>query len=255
MNINWIGLKTLIAREAGRQFRVMIQTLITPWISALLYIFIFGRVVGQRIDLIAGVQYIDFVLPGILMMNIIMASFAQSSNSLYFQRFARHIEEILVAPLSYMEMIVGIVVGSVARALVVGAGIYVIAAFFSAANFAHMGLFFFYVISVSILFSLIGILIGLWANGFEQLSILNTFVIMPLSFLGGMFNSIHMLSPTFQTIVRFNPIFYLIDGVRYSMIGVQEANATVGFVVIVGSIGLLGFLVWHLFKRGWRLRA
>jgi len=253
--MNTIGLWILIKREMGRFSRVALQTLITPWVSAVLYIFVFGRIVGSRIDTIGGVAYIEFVLPGILMMNIIMAAFSQTAFSLYFQRFARHIEEVLVAPFAYWEMILGTTIGGVARAVVVGIGIYGIAIFFGAANFAHMGLFIFYALSVAILFSFIGLLIGLWAQGFEQLNIFNTFIIMPLSFLGGMFNSITMLPPWLQAFTKFNPFFYFIDGIRYSMIGVREANGTVGIAVILASLVVLGVLAWYLFRIGYRLRA
>lgn len=255
MQINWIGLKTFIMRDVQRSFRVVGQTLITPWLSALLYIFVFGRIIGSRIGLLGGVSYIDFVLPGILMMNLIMSSFSQVTFSLYFMRFARHIEEILIAPLSYGEMITGFILGGVVRAILVGAGIYVLAVLFSAANFAHAGLFFFYAISVSILFSLLGILVGLWADSFEQLNVLNTFVIMPLSYVGGIFNSISMFPPWLQTFTKFNPFFYFIDGIRYSMIGIREANAMVGVAVILISNAILALLVWRLFQKGWRLRA
>jgi|SRR3989344_2942763 len=253
--MNIIGLWTFVRRELGRFSRVAVQTLITPWISALLYIFVFGRIVGSRIDTIEGVEYIDFVLPGILMMNIIMGAFMQTSFSLYFQRFARHIEEVLIAPLAYWEMIIGHIMGGVLRAIVVGAGIYIIAILFSAASFIHVGLFIFYALSVAVLFSLIGLLVGLWAQNFEQLNVLNTFVIMPLSFLGGMFNSIGMLPLFLQKFVLFNPFFYFIDGIRYAMIGVREANTGMGIFVIVGSLLVLGGLLWHLFRVGYHLRV
>jgi len=252
--MNWIGLRTFIRRESQRFLRVPIQTLITPWISAILYIFIFGFVVGSRIDAIAGIRYIDFVLPGILMMNLLQASFSQTSSSLYFQRFARHIEEILTAPLSYLEMITGYVIGGVIRGFIVGLGIFGIAVLFNAANLEHIGALLFYVGSVSVLFSLIGLLVGLWAEQFEHLNVLNVFVIMPLSFLGGVFNSITMLPEQVQVLVRFNPFFYFIDGMRYSMTGISESNLTIGLVVILGSIAILGLLVGHLFQKGWKLR-
>lgn len=254
MNINWIGLQSLIEREIRRTFRVVTQTLISPWISALLYIFIFGYVIGGRIDLIAGVSYIDFVLPGILMMNVIGSSFGQSSSAMYFMRFTRSIEEILVAPLSYLEMIIGMVTATIIRAVFVGLGILVIAVLFSAASFSNIPLFIFYIVSVSIVFSLLGMLVGLWSKGFEQLNILGTFIITPLSFLGGIFYSIEMLPETAQTFTRLNPFFYFIDGIRYSMLGIKESNQAVGLVVIVSLIFLLGLLVLTLFRRGWRIR-
>ena len=251
---NWIGLYTFIRRETERTFRVAVQTLITPWISALLYIFIFGYIVGKRIDSIAGVSYIDFVLPGILMMSVISSAFAHSSSSLYFARFIRNIEEILVAPLSHLEMIIGFMTGAIIRGVIVGVGVFCIAVFFSAANVAHFPLFLFYLIGVSTVFSLLGILVGLWANGFEQLNVLNTFVIMPFSFLGGVFYSVTMLPEKFQFIAHINPFFYFIDGIRYSMIGIRESNHIAGYVLILGLILLLSSLVGYLFKKGWRLR-
>lgn len=252
--MNSIGLQTFVSREVGRFIRVSIQTLVSPWINAVLYIFIFGFVVGSRIDLISGVTYIDFVLPGILMLNIISAAFSQSSSSLYFQRFAKHIEEILVAPLSHLEMIIGYIVGAVARAVVVGLGIYILAIIFGAASVAHFFLLLFYVVSVSVIFAFLGLLVGLWSNNFEQLSILNTFIIMPLTFLGGVFNSIFMLPERVQVILRFNPFFYFVDGLRFSMVGVQEANPWIGLAIIFVLIFGLGSLVWYLFKIGWRIR-
>lgn len=252
---NWIGLQTIVRREIERFLRVAGQTLVTPWISALLYIFVFGEVVGQRIDEIGGVSYLDFVLPGVLMMNVIGAAFGQSSSSIYFARFARHIEELLVSPLSYFEMIIGFIAGVVARALVVGLGIYVIAIFFSAATIQHFGLFLFYLIFVSIVFGFLGIIVGLWAKGFEQLGILGTFVITPLSFVGGVFNTIDMLPPALQTLARWNPFFYFIDGIRYSMIGVQEANPATGVIVIIVLTIVLGVLTEYLFRKGYGLRT
>ncbi len=253
--MNIIGLRTFIEREIQRSFRVYIQTLLSPWINALLYILIFGVVVGSRIDLIAGVTYIDFVLPGILMLNLIGSSFAQTSSSLYFQRFAKHIEEILVAPLSHFEMITGYVIGGVARGVIVGVGVYVIALIFSAATITHLGLFLLYTIAVAIIFSLLGLLVALWAQNFEQLSVLNVFIITPLTFLGGVFNSITMLPERVQIFVKFNPFFYFVDGLRYAMVGIREGSAIIGWFVIIGLILVFGGLVWRLFSIGWRLRT
>lgn len=253
--MNIIGLQTFIEREIQRSFRVYIQTLLSPWINALLYILIFGVVVGSKIDLIAGVTYIDFVLPGILMLNLIGSSFAQTSSSLYFQRFAKHIEEILVAPLSHFEMIVGYVLGGVARGVIVGLGVYAIALIFSAATITHLGLFLLYTIAVSVIFSLLGLLVALWAENFEQLSVLSVFVITPLTFLGGVFNSVTMLPEKIQVFVKFNPFFYFVDGLRYAMVGIREGSALIGWLVIVGLILVCGGLVWRLFSIGWRLRT
>lgn len=252
--INWIGLQTFVSREVRRMFRVWIQTLVAPWTSALLYILVFGRIVGARITLIHDVPYIDFVLPGLVMMNLITAAFMHTSSSVYFMRFVRNIEEILVAPLSYAEMIVGFMAGGVARAIVVGVGIYLMAIVFTTATIAHVWLLLFYVISISIVFSLLGMLVGLWAKNFEQLSLPAVFLITPLTFLGGVFNSIDMLPARLKWITFSNPFFYFVDGLRYAMIGIRESNAAVGYALIfVLAVGL-GYLVWYLFKTGWRIR-
>ena len=253
--MNWIGLKSFILREMYRMFRVAIQTLFTPWISAILFIYIFGEVVGKNILPIEGVSYIMFVLPGILMMNVLTSAFSHTSSSLYFHRFMRQIEEMLVAPLSHFEMILGYVVGGVVRGIIVGVGILLVGLFFGATEIQHIGLFLLYVISVSVVFSLIGILVGLWAEGFEQFNMIAVFVITPLSFLGGVFNSVKMLPDSMQTFVMFNPFFYFIDGIRYSMVGISESNLLVGVVMIIGLIVLLWSIVAYLFKIGWRLRS
>ena len=252
---NWIGLETIIRREIERFLRVFTQTLVTPWISALLYIFVFGKVVGQRIDTIAGVSYIDFVLPGIIMMSVLNSAFGQSSSSIYFARFARHIEELLVSPLSYLEMIIGFVFGAVVRSLVVGIGVYIIAILFTAATPANWVLFLFYVVAVSIIFALLGIIVGLWAKGFEQLNILGTFVITPLTFLGGVFNPASMLPEHLRFLATWNPIFYFVDGIRGAMVGIQEANSSVGYVIIATSVLALTLLTEHLFRTGYGLRT
>lgn len=253
--MNAIGLYTFIRQELGRVRRVWIQTLITPWISALLYILVFGEIVGRRIGAIAGVSYIDFVIPGLLMMNVMQSAFGQTSSSLYFQRFAKHIEEVLTAPLSYLEMVFGYVIAGVIRGILVGAGVYIIALFFTITTIDHIFLFFFYSISVALIFSLLGLLIGLWAEGFEQLNIPQTFIIMPLTFLGGLFSSIHMLPEKFQWFMRLNPFFYFVDGLRYSMVGISESSRLGGIFLIWFLIFGLGFLVWYLFKKGYKIRT
>jgi len=254
VGINWIGLSTFIRQEMSRMMRVKVQVFLAPLISAFLFIFIFGFVLGRKIDLIAGVPYIKFVFPGILMMNIIQSAFLHSSNSVYFGRFLRQIDEILTAPFSYIEMIIGYTVSAVVRAFIIAIGVVIVGLLFSAVSLAHPFIFIFYVIGVSAIFALLGIIVGLWANGFEQLSILNTFVILPLSFLGGIFYSLSLLPPSLQTITILNPFFYFVDGIRYSMIGINEGNLLLGVIVVLGLVLGIGTLVWYLFKISWRLR-
>ena len=236
-------------------FRVIIQTLVTPWLSALLYIFVFGYVVGQRIDTIAGVSYINFVLPGIVMMNVLTSSFAHTSSAIFPARYFKNIQEVLVSPLSYFEMMVAYMTGGMLRGIIAGLLVFVTAAFFSAASIANFWLLLFYITFVSAIFSLFGIIVGLWANGFEQINIIPTFVITPLIFLGGVFFSLELLPYKLQILAQWNPFFYFVDGMRFAMIGIREGSATVGFVLIISLAVFLGIVVWNLFRTGWHLRG
>ncbi len=235
--------------------RVAIQTLVTPWISAVLFIFVFGSILGSRINTIEGIKYIEFVLPGILMMNVITAAFTHSSSSVYFQRFIRSIEEMLVAPLSHAEMITGYLAGAVARAFIIGVGILAIGLVFSALTIQNLPLFLFYIIGVSFIFGLLGVIVGLASENFEQLSLPGTFILMPLSFVGGMFNSVNMLPPYLQSVAYLNPLFYFIDGARYSMTGYHETNIAFGIILIIVTSIVLFAIVWKMFSSGWKLRV
>lgn len=255
MGINWIGLFTLLRREVKRTFRVAIQTLVAPVISATLYIFIFGIVIGSQIDEIAGVPYINFVLPGVLLLSVINASFSSSSSSLYFMRFTRSIEEILITPFSYLEMLFGFVVSAITRALVVAGLILVVGLVFGVATLFHPFLFILSVSAVAAIFAMLGIIVALWAENFEQLQVLNTFVITPLTYLGGIFYSITFLPETAATLTTLNPFFYFADAIRSSMIGVSEANTYVGIILISVTLLTLGTLVTWLFSKGWKIRS
>lgn len=255
MGINWIGLYTMLRREVKRTLRVVTQTLIAPTISAALYIFIFGTVIGSKISDFAGVPYISFVFPGVLMLSIVNASFASASSALYFMRFTKGIEEMLITPFSYLEMLIGLVGSAVARSLMVAFLILLVGIGFGAVSLVHPFGFIFYVAAISAIFAMLGIIVALWAESFEQLTVLNTFVITPLTYLGGIFYSITMLPPLVATITLFNPFFYFANGIRFSMIGYQEANTTLGLVIIIGLVLGLGLLVTQLFKRGWKIRS
>jgi ABC-2 type transport system permease protein len=253
--MNGIGLYTMVRREVKRTFRVVVQTLVAPVISAALYIFIFGTVIGSKIDTIIGVPYISFVFPGILMLSIINASFSSASSSLYFMRFTRGIEEILIAPFSYLEMIFGFVAGSIVRSLMVAFLILLTGLAFGAVTLVNPIAFVLYVSAIAAIFSMLGLIVALWAESFEQLTVLNTFIITPLTYLGGIFYSITMLPEVAQTITLFNPFFYFADGIRSSMIGVSEADTTFGALIIMGLVLFLAGLVNYLFKIGWKIRS
>lgn len=253
--MNWVGLYTLLRKEVERVLRVAVQTIFSPLISATLYIFIFGYVVGSRIDLIAGVPYITFVFPGILMLNIISSSFEHTASSVFMGRFLKSIEEMLVAPFSHIEMVFGFILAAVTRATILSLGVLGIGMLFGAVGLQNIWLFLFYAISVSTIFACIGMIVGLWAKSFEQFSLLNIFIIMPLSFLGGIFYSVAMLPESAQVIAYSNPFFYFIDGIRGAMIGVSEANSAIGVTLILSLVVGLIALVIHLFRIGWRIRS
>ncbi len=255
MHTNWIGLYTMVRREVKRTMRVVVQTLVAPVVSAALYIFIFGTVIGSQINDFAGVPYITFVFPGVLMLSIINASFSSASSALYFMRFTRGIEEILITPFSYIEMLIGFVGSAVARAVMVAGLILLVGIAFGAVSLVSPMGFLFYVSTIAAIFAMLGIVVALWAESFEQLQVLNTFVITPLTYLGGIFYSITMLPPLAATITQWNPFFYFADGIRGSMIGYHEANSMIGFWVITGLVVGLGLLVVTLFRRGWKIRS
>jgi len=244
-----------VATRGKTDFASSYSTLVAPVVSAALYLFIFGTVIGTKIEDFAGVPYISFVFPGVLMLSIINASFASSSSALYFMRFTRGIEEMLIAPFSYLEMLIGMVGSAVTRALMVAGLILLTGILFGAVSLVNPLGFVFYVAAISAIFAMLGIIVALWAESFEQLQVLNTFVITPLTYLGGIFYSVTFLPPLAATITTFNPFFYFADGVRSSMIGYSEANSLVGLVVIIGLVLVLAITVTQLFKRGWKIRS
>lgn len=259
MGINWIGLNTMVRREVSRMMRVPIQAFVAPWISALLFIFIFGFVVGSRITHIGGHRYLEFVLPGIIMLNVVNAAFLQSSSAIYFSRFIRFIEEILVAPLSYAEMIAGSLSVVVLRASVTGVGILVMGLAFGATKIQSWPLFLFWMVSVSAVFGLLGIIVGLWSKSFEQLNMPVVFFLTPLSMVGGVFNTVEMLPSWLHWLAWGNPFFYFINGIRGAMIGFDETRTTVfgpglGIGLTLLLLVILGGTVWRLYAKGYGLR-
>ena len=254
MSINWIGLFTIVRREGARMMRVPIQAFVAPWISALLFIFIFGYVVGGRISTIGGHRYLEFVLPGIVMMNVVNASFLQSSSQIYFSRFLRYIEETLVSPLSYIEMIVGSLSVVVLRSTFTAIGILIIATFFGVTSMYSFPEFIFWTVCVSVIFGLLGIIIGLWAQNFEQLNMLTVFFISPLSMVGGVFNTADMLPGYLRWLSFANPFYYFTSGLRHAMIGYGEINQSGGMIFTLTMLAVLGLTVWRLYAKGYGLR-
>ncbi len=254
--VNWLGFYTLVRREIGRTKRVIGQAIITPLITASLYIFVFGYVIGSKIDLIEGIKYISFVFPGVFAMNLIMAVFSATSFSIYFMKFQKTLEDLLTLPVSYAELVISLIVGGIARAFAITAALSVVALLFGVNTLAHPFILLFYVLLVSIFFGLLGVVAGIWAdNSFEKFGFVTNFVLTPLTFLGGAFYSVNMLPEKFQFLVHFNPIFYAVDGIRYSLTGYHEASLYLGAGILAGlSLVTLLICVW-IFKTGWKLRA
>lgn len=256
MNFNWIGFYTLIRREVGRTRRVIGQALVAPLVTASLYIFVFGYVIGSKIDLIEGIKYISFVFPGVFGMNLILAVFGATSFSVFFMRFQKTMEDLLTLPVSYFELVVSLIASGIIRAFAISLALSVVAMLFGVNTLAHPLVLILYVLLLSILFGLLGIIIGIWSdNSFEKIGIATNFILTPLTFLGGAFYSVHMLPANLQTIVYLNPIFYAIDGIRYALTGYNEAPLALGLTVLIGlSLMSLSACI-YIFRTGWKLRA
>ncbi|MBP6888909.1 MAG: ABC transporter permease [Candidatus Pacebacteria bacterium] len=253
---NWIGLYTLIRREVGRTKRVIGQSLIAPFFTAVLYIFVFGFVLGSKIDLIEGLPYLSFVFPGVFAMNLIMAVFSATSFSIYFMKFQRTLEDLLTLPISYVELVLSLIVSGVVRALAIMVALSVVAVMFGVNTLAHPLLLVGYVLLASFLFGLLGLIAGIWAdNSFEKFGIVTNFILTPLTFLGGAFYSINMLPETWRFVVFLNPIFYVVDGLRYALTGYHEASLILG-VTVLGTLTALALIACvYIFKTGWKLRS
>lgn len=253
---NWVGFYTLVRREVGRTKRVIGQAIITPLVTASLYIFVFGYVLGSKIATIQGVPYLSFVFPGVFTMNLVMAVFGATSFSIFFMKFQKTIEDMLTLPLSYFELVVSLIISGIVRAIGISVALSVVAVLFGVNSLPHPFVLIGYVLLASILFGLFGVVAGIWAdNNFEKFGFITNFILTPLSFLGGAFYSVTMLPEKWQFVVFWNPIFYIVDGIRYSLTGYHEASLLFG-VGILSTISavVLGLCIW-IFHTGWKLRA
>ncbi|MBI3314119.1 MAG: ABC transporter permease [Candidatus Omnitrophica bacterium] len=248
------GFKTLVTREIYRFLSVFSQTIFPPVVSSFLYIFIFGFSLGSRLESMGGFPYLTFMIPGILMMYVIEGSYANTSSSLFISRWANNIEELLVTPLSYLEMVLAILIGGLARSLVAATGVYLVSLLFVQFPIAHPVLALYFLIFVSLAFSSLGMIVALFAEEFEHLTIITTFIITPLIFFGGVFHSLSMVPEALRWITQFNPMFYMVNGFRYSMLGVSDVSVTTSMtVVLLIFTGLFSFTVF-LFRIGFKLR-
>jgi ABC-2 type transport system permease protein len=253
---NSVGLKSLVAREILRFFVVFRQTIIPPLISTALFIFVFGFSIGRNLNLsIEGISYLRFIVPGLVMMHLIEGSYTNTSSSLFISRWHNHIQEVLLSPLSYLEMVLGLLAGGIARGLITAAGVYGVSLFFTQFTFYNIFIVFYFFIATAVIFSCLGLLVGLWAEGFEKLSVWSTFVITPLIYFGGVFHSLEMVPAPLRIVTRLNPIFYLVNGLRYGMLGVTDADLRTGMLIAAGMAFGLFWLVERLFRAGYKLRS
>jgi ABC-2 type transport system permease protein len=252
--MNWRAVRAIYSFEMARTWRTLFQSILSPVISTTLYFVVFGAAIGSRIDSIDGISYGAFIVPGLVMLSLLTQSIANASFGIYFPRFTGTIFEILSAPVSYLEIVIGYVGAAATKSIVLGAIILATAAVFVPIEIAHPLWMASFLVLTAVTFSLFGFIIGIWADGFEKLQIIPLLIITPLTFLGGSFYSIKILPGAWQTISLFNPVVYLVSGFRWSFY--ESADVSVGTSLAMTALFLAGCLiiVWWIFKTGYRLK-
>jgi len=241
---------TIVIKEVGRFLRIWVQTIIPPAISMALYFVIFGNLIGPRIGQMSGFTYVEYIAPGLIMMSIINNSYANVVSSFFGAKFQRHIEEMLVAPIPNYVILGGYITGGIARGVAVGIVVTVVALFFTKLHITHHIIVVSIVIMTSILFSLGGIINGIFAKKFDDISIIPTFILTPLIYLGGVFYSIDLLPEFWQSVSRFNPILYMVNAFRYGLLGVSDINIILAFIIIAVFIVILFCISLYLLDTG-----
>lgn len=247
---NSVAFYTLVTKEIRRFSRIWPQTILPPAVTTALYFMIFGRLIGDRVGSIDGVSYMDYIVPGIILMSVISHSYANVVASFYSTKFQRHIEELLVSPMPNWVILLGYVCGGVARGLLVGGVVTIISLFFTEIRVNNFAITLVVYFSTAILFSLAGFINAVFADSFDDISIIPNFVLTPLSYLGGVFYSVSMLPDVWQTFALANPILYMINAFRYGLIGVSDINIFLSFAIIAGFIIFLTGLSLFLLKKG-----
>jgi ABC-2 type transport system permease protein len=247
---------TLIENFYNDDRRILGQVILGPLVTASLYILVFGYILGPKISEINGINYISFVFPGILAMNIIISSFSGNAFGIFFMKWQKLLDDYLTLPLSYTELVGSLLIRGLSRALLLSVSIAFVAVLFGVNSLLHPLVLVLYILLSGAMFGLFGLLIGIWANGsFEKLNLTISFVLTPLSFLGGTFYSLSMLPENLRLFMYLNPIFYIVDGIRYSLTGFGEIHTLVSLsLLFVLSATMLG-LVIYVFKTGWKLRS
>ncbi|MEM7777649.1 MAG: ABC transporter permease [Pseudomonadota bacterium] len=252
--MNYLAILAIYKFEMARTARTLMQSIVSPVISTCLYFVVFGAAIGSRITSIDGVTYGAFIVPGLIMLSLLTQSVANASFGIYFPRFTGTIYEILSAPISAFEIVIGYVGAAATKSILLGVIILVTASFIVPLRIEHPLVMVLFLLLTSITFSLLGFIIGIWAENFEQLQIVPLLVITPLAFLGGTFYSIDMLPPFWQTVSLFNPVVYLISGFRWSFTGEADVNIWLSLAMTFVFMTACLSTVWWIFRTGYRLK-
>ena len=254
MNLFSVGFRTLFYKESLRFWKVATQTIAAPVVTAMLYLLIFGHVLDGRVEMLDGVSYTAFLIPGLVMMSVLQNAFANSSSSLIQSKITGNLVFILLPPLSHAEILSAYVGAAVLRGVVVGFGVFVITAWFAHLSFvAPLWILVFAFLGAAILGTM-GVIAGIWAEKFDQLAAFQNFLIMPATFLAGVFYSIQKLPPFWLAVSHFNPFFYMIDGFRYGFFGKSDVSPWTSLAIVSVFFVVLAAIAVNLLKRGYRLR-
>lgn len=250
-----VALKTIATKEILRFSRIWIQTILPPVITTALYFVIFGNLIGPRIGKMDGFDYMEFIIPGLIMMAVITNSYANVVSSFYGSKFQRHIEEMIISPTPNYIILLGFVCGGVARGLAVGVAVTIVSLVFHPLNIHSLWIMFSMIILTAILFSLAGLINGVYAKSFDDISIIPTFILTPLTYLGGIFYSINMLPEFWQQLSLANPILYMVNAFRYGFLGISDISLTTSYVIIIAFIITLYIFSLYLLKKGHGIRT
>ena len=254
MALNYFGIRAIYLFELARTRRTIMQSIIAPVISTSLYFIVFGSAIGSRITQMEGISYGAFIVPGLIMLSLLTQSISNASFGIYFPKFSGTIYELLSAPLSPFEIILSYVGAAATKSIFLGVVILITAAFFVPLRIDHPVWMLIYLIMTSVTFSLIGFIIGIWADGFEKLQVVPLLIITPLTFLGGSFYSISVLPEFWQKVALLNPVVYLISGFRWSFYGIEDVNLWLSLGMTLGFLAVsIATVVW-IFKTGYRLK-
>lgn len=251
----WISYQTLVSKEITRFLRIWTQTLLPSTMTMFLYIVVFGTFLGKRIQEVDGHSYIAFIIPGLMMMSIINNSFSNVASSFYSSKFQKSIEELLVSPMPGWVMIAAYVTGGALRGIIVGALVMMVALFFTTLKLYSLFMVIAYIILTALVFATAGFMSGMFANKFDDIAIIPTFVLTPLTYFGGVFYSITLLPETWQKISLLNPILYMVNGLRYGFLGTSDINVYLGLTILSGFLALFMGVNIYLVNKGYRLRS